>query len=241
MNYLIRSYSDQPPEILKDSKVYAALQSSIDTAYDNNCFNIKEKTFKELQSLFGEKLTRQAASTMLQPWSNAIRIAAIVENIDIEACRKKYARQARYIDTMIRDLERGISSAEQLLFFLEGYELNHELMIEYFEAYKRYFLPMLELKFLNGATLNPHNIRRHGIFSLFHLGERLGLQKTGKPYPLHHFIHIATGKEYKNIDDYSLQYNKEEFENTSANHLVYKFIYNPEEPINLLAEGESII
>jgi hypothetical protein len=229
---LIESYSDKSPSALKESKVYKLVEKTINSTFKKICFNIKEKTFTEFRLLLGENLTRETASRILQPWTNAIRIADLIEKANLTANKAKYHQYSRYLDNMVKNLQRGITPEEQLIFFLTGYELNHELMIEHFNAIKLHFSPILELKIPNGAIFNPYNIRKRGIFSLFHLGERLGLEKIGKPFSLHHFIHIATGMEYKIIDDYSSQYDKEKFETTSSNHRVYNFIYDPEKPID---------
>lgn len=231
MKDLIRNYSDKPPSALKDSKVYKLLENTINSAFNETCFNINEKTFEQLQSLLGEQLTREKASKFLQPWVNAIRIAKLIEKIEMKSAKAKYRQQSRYIDTIIKNLKRGITPEEELIFFLTGNELNHELIIEYLETIKQYSLPLLELKVPNGATFNPHNIRKYGIFSLIHLGAKLGLEKKGKPSPLHQFIHIITDMEYQEINEYSPEYNKEKFEAFSTAHSVYTFIYNPEEPL----------
>lgn len=238
MTELIESYSEKPPEALKKSKVYRALQLIIDEAYDNDCYNIKEKTYNQLKSLIDERLTKDTALNIVRPWTRANRIAALVKKNNIKSIKDKYRRHIRYINTIIKDLNKGINPIESLIFFLKGNELNHEAMIKYLEDYKNHYSLVLELEFFNGALLNPHNLIRHGFFSLFHLGDKLGLEKIGKPTRLHHFVNIITDSEYKKIIEYSLQYNKEEFEKISETHPLYNFIYCYEEPINIPAQPE---
>ena len=229
---LRESYSDKPPSELKKSKVYKHLERTIIAAFHEICFNIEEKTFEELQSLLGKSFTRETASKILQPWPNAIRIADLIEKTILKTVKAQYQQYNHYLDAVIKNLQRGITPEGQFIFFLTGHELNHELAIECLDTIKQHYSPILELKISNGAIFNPHNIRKRGILSLFHLGKRLGLKKIGKPSLLHQFIHIATGMEYKKINEYSSQYNEEEFEATSSNHPVYNFIYDPEKPID---------
>lgn len=234
MTSLITNYSDQPPAALKNSEVYKVLESIINAVYDEECFNIRHNnTFVQLKSLIGDELTESAAVKILQPWVNAVRIAAVVKKIKTKMVKQKHRRQFQHVDAIIRNLKKGISPDEPLIFFLKGDEFNRQQMIECLDTYKQHYSLLLNLKLPNGAPLNPHNIRKHGIFSLFHLGSRLKLKKSGQPSPLHQFIHIATGKEYEDIEKYYLQYNRKKFEIITMSNPVFSFIYNPKTPMQI--------
>lgn len=229
---LIRNYSNKPSTELNDSIVYKTLENIINKAYDHHCHYIRSnKTFTELKKLLGEELTQERAIQILQPWIKAVRIASIIGKISLRKTREKYRRQIQHIEAIIKDLNNGIHPVEPLIFFLTGDEINHEIMIDALEAYKQHFSLILNLKFITGTPLNPDNIRMHGIFSLFHLGKKLGLKNKGKPTPLRKFVQIATNKEYKEIEKYHTKYNKKKFEKTTACNAVCRFIYNHQEPL----------
>ena len=132
---LITSYSDQPPKALEKAEVYKILESIINSAYDKVCYNIRyNDTLTLLKSLISEELTPNAAVHILQPWTNAVRIATVVEKIDTKMIKQKHRRQFQHVDAIIKNLKKGISPDEPLIFFLTGNEFNRQRMIEHLET-----------------------------------------------------------------------------------------------------------
>lgn len=227
MSDLISSYSEKPPKELDKSTVYKILGSIINNAYDKHCYNIGDNnTIVDLRKLIGDELSQSRAVHIVQPWVTSVRLAAIIEKISIKKTREKYHRQIQYVDAIIKDLKKGIDPAEPLIFFLVGNEINHGLMIEYLEAYKFHFSLILDLKFPTGTPLNPDNIRQYGVHSIFHIGEKLNLNKIGKPSSLYRFVQIITDKEFKDIEKQYSKYSREKLELLSTTNSVCSFIYN---------------
>lgn len=173
-------------------------------------------------------MTEKSCMYLLRPTVRAKQLAGIIDGIDI-ADRKRVSQQLiRHATSIKNDLSKAPLEADVIRLFMESVELDHERLSSILDEYIEHQHFLCSLNFRNGETLNPSNLKRYGIFCLFHIGEHIGLSKEGKsPSPLYQFISIATDYDYKMISEHYAAYKKVDIVQEAANSIALRFIYDP--------------
>lgn len=227
MSNITKSYTQCTLNEAESSPIYKLLTEKSDKAFESDCWYINESVLKKLQTLIDPTLTAESCLHFFRPIVRAKQLAGVIASIDIQARKKVCQKLIRAARTIQKDLVNQAHEPDTIRLFMEATEIDYNKLSLTLDEYILHLQFLCDLKFKNGETLNPNNLRRFGIHCIFHVAETAGLSKEGKPSQLYQFVQIVTDLDYKTISEYYASYKNVDVIAEAQSSIALRFIYNP--------------
>lgn len=184
--------------------------------------------YHALNDLFDKPLSSDRAKKILMIWGMTLYASGMTEKINVSEDEDLYLNG---ISTSIEGLKKYLIG-----WVTHGTTFQINSLISGKEPHINRYLSILDKladfvttcrtnkKFGKGAQYNPDYIKKYGVFSLFKLGNTLGLEHAKRDSPLVAFVEIISDLEKQQIYKYYKQYNESEFQLTYKDNELLSFI-----------------
>lgn len=173
-------------------------------------------------------LLPQEVNILIRPWYRANALTSYWEQI---GWSKKKTKAKTWLN-LISGFEKMLNEQDDINQFFFGQTPTHPdpNSLPVLKQQKELINDFLSISFSNGMPYNDNFLIKYAHHSLFHMAERIGLEKDGRPYQINQYIDEIVGeKEYVKRNKIALSYREDNllklfYQNRNTLH---RIIYNP--------------
>ena len=183
---------------------------------------------KALNDLFRKEISTDQSKKILMIWGMTLYACGMTEKINVSEDEDVYLNGiSKSIEGLKKDLIGWVrhGTTFQINSLILGKEPHVNRYIDILDQLAVFVTTCrTNKKFGNGAQFSPGYIKKYGVFSLFHLGNTLGLEHTKRNSHLVTFVELITDLEKQQIYKYYKQYNEAEFQSIYKDNALLSFI-----------------